>query len=139
LVRVNLINPKKLADQHLIAEYNEILMLIGHVRKFPSVDGIPEKYVLGPGHIKFFKDKLKYVKKRHEVVKKEMKRRGFRTDKSIDLSEFHSRHKNDWKPTKRDFDLIKERISWKVRKKPSYYRYEGEVKPVRFFLLLLEK
>ena len=37
MVRINLIHPKKLADQHLIAEYNEILMLLGHVKKFPHL------------------------------------------------------------------------------------------------------
>ena len=39
MVRVNIINPNKLADQHLIAEYNEILMLLGYVRKYPKEDG----------------------------------------------------------------------------------------------------
>jgi hypothetical protein len=34
MVRVNLISPSKLADQHLIAEYDEILMLLGYVHRF---------------------------------------------------------------------------------------------------------
>jgi len=29
MVRINLINPEKLSDQHLAAEYLEIMMLIG--------------------------------------------------------------------------------------------------------------
>jgi hypothetical protein len=32
-------------------------MLIGYVRKFPDLVGIPESYRLGEGHIKFFKNK----------------------------------------------------------------------------------
>ena len=73
MVRVNLIHPKSLADQHLIAEYDEILMLLGYVRRYPKKENIPEKYTLGKGHIKFFKDKLLYLKKRHELIKEEMK------------------------------------------------------------------
>ena len=53
MVRINIIEPRKLADQHLIAEYNEILMLFGYVRKHPRRENIPERYLLGPGHIKF--------------------------------------------------------------------------------------
>ena len=37
MVRINLVEPKKLADQHLIAEYDEILMLLGYVRRYPEV------------------------------------------------------------------------------------------------------
>ena len=63
MVRINLINPKKLTDQHLIAEYNEILMLLGYVKKYPKLEKIPSKYNLGKGHMLFFKNKLKYLKK----------------------------------------------------------------------------
>jgi deoxyribonuclease (pyrimidine dimer) len=102
MVRINLIKPKQLADQHLIAEYNEILMLLGYVRKYPSMDSIPEKYCLGKGHIKFFKNKLIYLKKRHEEIKKEMKKRGFATNKTITLEEFNKELKKDWKARKKD-------------------------------------
>ncbi|MBU3923323.1 MAG: pyrimidine dimer DNA glycosylase/endonuclease V, partial [Nanoarchaeota archaeon] len=62
MVRINLINPSKLTDQHLIAEYNEILMLIGHIKKFPNIYSQPKTYTLGKGHINFFKNKIKYLK-----------------------------------------------------------------------------
>gem|GEM_PF-6983141 len=42
LVRVNLLPPRVLADQHLVAEYREIFMLLGHVRKYPAVNNVPE-------------------------------------------------------------------------------------------------
>ena len=44
MVRINLINPKSLADQHLIAEYNEILMLLGHIDKFPIIREQPKAF-----------------------------------------------------------------------------------------------
>ena len=101
MVRINLIEPGKLADQHLIAEYNEILMLLGYVKKYPEPKDIPEEYTLGKGHIKFFKNKLRYLKNRHETVKKEMVKRGFETNKTINLNEFDKILRNDWTKTKR--------------------------------------
>lgn len=138
LVRVNLINPKNLADQHLIAEYNEILMLLGYVKKFPKIDygKIPKKYCLGKGHILFFKDKLLYLKKRHELIKKEMENRGFKITKTIDLNKFRKNLKNDWKPNNQDKKIIRKRLIEKLKKKPEFYTYYGKHMPLK---LLVEK
>lgn len=140
MVRVNLINPKYLADQHLIAEYDEILMLLGYVRRYPLVDDtIPKGYVLGKGHIKFFKNKLSYLKKRHEAVKAEMTKRRFKTNKTLNLEGFDKKLLNDWKPKKDDLKLIKTRLIEKINLKPEYYRYYGEYKPKKFFVELIRK
>jgi deoxyribonuclease (pyrimidine dimer) len=123
MVRINLVNPKELTDQHLIAEYNEILMLFGHVKKYPKINNQPENYCLGPGHINFFKDKLLYLKKRHEIIKKEMKKRGFKTNKTIKLNIYKKELKNDWKPKEKDFKIIRNRINQKIKQKPNFYKY----------------
>ncbi len=138
MVRVNIIEPRKLSDQHLVAEYLEILMLLGYVRKNSSLNGIPKDYVLGPGHIKFFKNKLLYLKNRHEEIKKEMQKRKFKTDASVVLSEFPKELINDWKPKKEDFDKIISRITYKINLKPNFYRYYGEYKDKEFFITLLD-
>ncbi len=143
MVRVNLLDPRALADQHLVAEYDEILMLFGYVRRYPvargtGARGIPPSYRLGKGHILFFKDKLSYLKRRHELLKKEMRRRGFVTRMTIDLHEYPKQLRNDWKPSRDDCDIIKKRLYEKLRKKPDYYRYEGEHKPLQFFLKKIE-
>jgi len=137
MVRVNIIHPKKLADQHLIAEYNEILMLLGYVKKYPEEKGIPESYTLGKGHIRFFKNKLIYLKERHERLKDEMRERGFKTNKTINLNKFPSNLINDWEPSNKDEKIIISRITEKINKKPDYYRYYGEPKPCGFFVSLL--
>ena len=134
MVRINLIEPSKLADQHLVAEYNEILMLLGHVRKYPELKHQPGEYTLGKGHILFFKDKLVYLKKRHELLKEEMRRRGFNADKTIQLSEFPEELQKDWTPREQDFPIIIKRLTEKLKQKPDFYRYYGEHKPVNFFL-----
>lgn len=137
MVRINLVEPKRLADQHLIAEYNEILMLLGYVSKYPRSKVIPDRYCLGKGHILFFKNKLFYLKKRHEAIKKEMRKRGFVTNIDIDLTKYSKGLINDWKPKKDDFSLIKRRLIEKIKKKPQYYRYYSKNRPVSFFISLL--
>jgi deoxyribonuclease (pyrimidine dimer) len=139
MVRINLINPISLADQHLIAEYNEILMLLGHVDKFPEIRDQPKAYCLGKGHISFFKDKIKYLKERHEIIKKEMKKRGFKTSKAIKLSEYPKEYKKNWKPSSIDKEIIKKRLIKKINIKPTYYRYWGEKKNKKFFIDLIHK
>lgn len=132
MVRVNLINPEKLADQHLIAEYDEILMLVAYIRKYPKVDG-PSEYCLGTGHMKFFKDKLGYLRKRHDKLRLEMQKRGFVTNKKLRFT------KGDWKPSEKDFEIIKKRIISKLKAKPGYYRYYGKKKSVKFFTSLISE
>lgn len=139
MVRVNLINPYNLADQHLVAEYLEIMMLIGYVKNYPSTKGIPDNYTLGIGHIKFFKNKLKYLKNRHEEIKKEMRKRGFATNKSISLKGFEKDLLNNWSPSKKDIHIIKKRIKWKLNKKPNYYRHYSKKQDVKFLLNLINK
>lgn len=140
MVRINLINPKHLADQHLIAEYDEILMLIAYVKNYPKMDcNSPNNYVLGKGHILFFKNKLKYLKKRHEELKKEMKKRGFATRKTINLNKFPKNLCKDYKPTQKDKEIIKERLIKKIKLKSTFYRYYSKHKPERFFIELIKK
>lgn len=137
MVRINLINPENLADQHLIAEYNEILMLLGYVRKHPSTENIPTKYILGKGHIRFFKNKLLYLQRRHTAIKEEMMRRGFDTNKTIHLDEFNKKLQNDWRPSKIDANIIKERLIEKINKKQDLYRYYGDKKDKQFLIKLI--
>ncbi|MFA5020057.1 MAG: pyrimidine dimer DNA glycosylase/endonuclease V [Candidatus Pacearchaeota archaeon] len=139
MVRINLIAPEGLTDQHLIAEYLEILMLIGSIKnKEVNLTKIPERYCLGKGHQLFFRDKLKYLKKRHELIKKEMKKRGFKTNHSLDISKFNNCLKQDFCPDKRDRMLIKKRLAEKISLKPSFYRYYSKHKPKSFFINLIK-
>jgi deoxyribonuclease (pyrimidine dimer) len=137
MVRINLVRPVALSDQHIIAEYNEILMLIGHVKKYPKIYSAPPEYKLGEGHINFFKDKVGYLKCRHDLIKKEMSKRGFKTNKTIKLSEFKKEQKLDWRPRAQDLEVIKKRIITKIKLKPDYYRYYREKKKPKFFIDLL--
>jgi len=145
MVRINIINPKCLSDQHLVAEYDEMLMLVGYVKRYPQIkfahgiSEIPKEYTLNIGHMKFFKNKLVYLKNRHELLKVEMRKRNFATNKIITLKEYPKELCNDWKPKNKDYGVILERIIWKLKLKPTYYRYYGEYKSASFFIKLLNK
>jgi deoxyribonuclease (pyrimidine dimer) len=143
MVRINLIKPKFLSDQHLIAEYNEILMLFGYVKKHPNthfkqLSKIPKNYKLGEGHILFFKDKLIYLRNRHESIKKEMYKRGFKCRIKINLEIYNKKLMNNWKPSNTDKEIIKKRIMNKINLKPKYYRYYKEYKTPGFFRELIK-
>ncbi len=138
MVRVNLIKPSHLADQHLIAEYAEILMIFRYAKKHPDTRGIPKKYCLGTGHIRFFKNKLAYLKKRHEALRKEMKRRGFKPRFSVSFTGAKKNLIKGYTPTTADKQVIKQRLVWKLKKKKGFYKYRGATKPTAFFIRLVK-
>ena len=121
------VDPKLLTDQWLIAEQVELLMIGGMLKKnkFKVKSKIPNSFKLGTGHMVFWVNKLKYLKRRHEEVKKEVIRRGFKaTIRSINLDEFPEEFRNDWKPTLEDSMILRERLIWKLNRKPIMWRYE---------------
>jgi len=139
MVRINLINPKYLADQHLIAEYAEILIVLEYYKKYPDIDDIPKDFCLGTGHQKFFKNKILYLKKRHEKLKQEMKKRNFYPKKTINLKNYKKSLINDWRPSEKDFKIIRKRLIYKLKLKSRFYRYYGEHKSKKFFIDLIKR
>ncbi|MBN2459229.1 pyrimidine dimer DNA glycosylase/endonuclease V [Candidatus Woesearchaeota archaeon] len=137
MVRINLISPSKLTDQHLVAEYDEMLMLMAYVRAHQGLEGIPKDYCLGKGHIKFFKNKIGYLRKRHELLKREMRKRGFAARKTIYNKGIDKKLINDWSPNPQDLQIIKKRIRQKICLKPDWYRYYGKHRSKEFLLKLL--
>ena len=68
MTRINVgVLPKELHDKHLIAEHREIKRIPNTIRngRF-KLDGQPSEFKLGKGHVKFFYDKLMYLKNRYE-------------------------------------------------------------------------
>lgn len=119
------IDPKYLADAHLIAEYRELLMVVGSLRvnNWQIKSPIPYKFCLGAGHINFFKDKLIYLKRRHDLIKQEMALRYFKCD-TLTFNLYlipEKKYLNDWQPSIEDSILVRERIKWKLLNKPDYF------------------
>lgn len=123
------VDPKYLVDQHLIAEYRELPMVVGasRYRNWKLGSSIPKVFNLGIGHLQFFKDKFIYLKRRHEIVKNEMRNRGFYCEHlTMNLDEYPQQFCNDWKPTLEDSIKIRNRIIDRLRSdkhSPEFWRF----------------
>jgi deoxyribonuclease (pyrimidine dimer) len=118
MTRVNLIDPDYLIDEHLVAEYREIKRIVNNP---PKGDNIPKSYVLGSGHVTFFKDKLDYIRYRHARIVNEMKQRGFVVN--IQLSPPTSN--NFWRPSQQEVMISATRLIDRItdmNKEPHYYK-----------------
>ena len=131
MTRINIIEPSELTDQHLIAEYREITMVPGSLKRtLVSKIGyqekkVPKKFTLNGGHVYFFYNKGKYLDIRYKQLIKEMKRRGFNPDPNrkfpIDIFKNNGLY-NDWMPTIEDQKIIRQRIAERIAAKPDWYR-----------------
>lgn len=125
MTRINVVEPKELTTKHLVAEYREITRLPGNLRdslnrktKEFSMEEIPKNYVLGKGHVKFFFDKMLFLKKRFESLVDEMIRRGYNPthrDSTIFITE--DRFMNDYIPTEDAIRINRERINDRLNKR----------------------
>ncbi len=128
--RVNVIDPAYLADQHLLAEYLELPMVIGFLkRSLKSKSGLPKgstKYTLNGGHIIFFYDKGAFLERRYEALKVELRNRGFKLNpsRSPDFEIFQKNGLyNDWIPDTDALKVSQERITERILLKDWWYRY----------------
>ena len=73
MTRVNIgIPPAELTGRHLLAEHREIKRIPNCVSKGRyNTDNIPDKFKLGTGHVKFFCNKLLYLKNRYLKIYEE--------------------------------------------------------------------
>ena len=129
MTRINIVNPSELTDQHLIAEYREIFMVGSSLQrslksKNWNPKSIPKKYTLNTGHVKFFYNKGKYLSKRYDELRTEMKARGMNPDSTrvFKREQWPDELYNDWQPTIEDLELIRERIAKRIAQKPNWYR-----------------
>ena len=106
------IQPVELNNQHLIAEHREIKRIPNCIAKGKyNMDGIPNKFKLGTGHVKFFYNKLLYLKNRYISLYNECIKRGFNVQNYIGAwDNIPQELMNDYKPTYTDRLIIQERI-----------------------------
>lgn len=139
MTRINVIDPKDLTNEWLIAEHRELpripnTILSGKARVI--LKDIPDKYKLGAGHVKFFYNKLKYLEKRHQLLCEEIDRRGIKRNPEVcvDLSTLCFMMKSvlykDWCPEKEDYSLNIERLQerFNLRKKAYHFTNNEQVK-----------
>lgn len=82
MTRINCVPAAELSDAHLGAEYRELPRIVGLVNtavtrgERPDDPRNPTRYVLGPGHVRFFYPRLGWVRRRYAEVVSECRRRG---------------------------------------------------------------
>ena len=92
MTRINLVEPHQLTDKHLMAEYRELPRIFTAVLKLqeqgktPADVDIPDHYVLGQGHMKFFYNKIGWLKTRYKLLYCELLDRGFNLDRDLMVS-----------------------------------------------------
>lgn len=121
MTRINVVAPITLCDQHLLAEHRELTRIPNCINSgfFKSSD-IPAQYVLGKGHVNFFKNKLKWLKTRYDSLHSECLSRGFNvTYKFPDV--VPQEYYNDYIVTENDIRINMERIAIRTPKKARYY------------------
>ena len=129
MTRINIISPSELTAQHLVAEYRELFMVGSSLQRSLKSKNwdrktIPKKFTLNVGHVKFFYDKCKYLNKRYQQLRDEMKVRGMNPDKTrkFKREQWPDELYNDWTPTLEDEKIIRKRLEEKIAKKPNWYR-----------------
>ena len=138
MTRVNLVPPKELMDQHLLAEWRELKMVPASLRRSLrgySIDEIlrriPPKFTLGRGHVTFFYDKLLYLHRRYDYLVKELIARNFNLEYTGDFHKFTEDLPDEfsntlWIPNSVDIEVSRNRIKEKIALKPDWYRYYGK-------------
>ena len=119
MTRINVgIPPVELTGKHLIAEHREIKRIPNCVAKGKySMKGIPDKFKLGTGHVKFFYNKLLYLKNRYIKLYEECINRGFNVQNYIGAWDNVPKElMNDYKVRANDIRIIRERINEKLNK-----------------------
>ena len=74
-------------------------------------------FTLGTGHVKFFYDKILFLKKRYNSIYEECIKRGFNVTNFSDAFDgVPSKYMNDYQPTSFDREIIIERINMRLGK-----------------------
>ena len=120
MTRINAgIKPAELTDKHLLAEAREIKRVPNCIKAGRySMVGQPDTFRLGTGHVKFFYDKLHYLKKRYDKIYRECVKRGFNVTYFGGAWDGVPEHlMNDYIETLNDRLIVQERINERLNSK----------------------
>lgn len=128
MTRINLISVSDLTDEHLLAEHRELKRIPSMIWKEKvNLDNIPPWYVLWKWHVKFFYNKLSFLKKRYIELYQECLKRWFQVQNYIENFDNIPQHLFwDFLPTRQEIEVSRQRIQEKLDAKPSFYRHYGK-------------
>ncbi len=131
MTRINVVPPSELCDQHLIAETRELTRIPNAVvrGKFNMV-GQPKEYTLGAGHVKFFYDKLGFLRSRYRDLIAECVFRGINFTNVFPYEEVGRLDPSlvrDYVPTTDALAINRARISIRMPKKPRWSKNGADI------------
>ena len=128
MTRINVVSPKELSDQWLLAEYRELpRVLKGNF----SIYNAPKQYKLGVGHVKWARYHASYTNARFKEIIKEMQYRGFKTSFTTDLGKYITNDiKNDYRPNLNDLRVNRNRLAERYKANPKVHKWTKREKPV---------
>lgn len=134
MTRINLgIPPRELNNKHLIAEHRELKRIPNAIAKGKyNLKSIPSQFTLGKGHVSFFYDKLSYLKDRYVDLYNECILRGFNVQNyETSWNGVPQNLMNDYTPTARDIEIIRERIAERLANPIAKQKKNGLQEDVR--------
>ena len=117
MTRINVgVKPSELTGKHLLAEHREIKRIPNCIKKGRyKMTGIPNKFKLGTGHVKFFYNKLLFLKNRYIKIYNECKKRKYNVTNYINCwNDLPAELMNDYTPISADRKIILQRINEKL-------------------------
>lgn len=123
MTRINVVSVTELCDQHLLAEHRELTRIPNDIVKREG--NVPlstaKAYLLGAGHVTFFRNKLKFLKSRYDALHQECLDRGFNVvykwpDKASEYAELWQ----DYAVTEEDILLNQKRIQERMPENPRF-------------------
>ncbi len=125
MTRINLIPVVELMDQHLIAEHRELKRIPSLIQKGKvNFLNIPTVFTLWTGHVKFFYNKLWFLRNRYIELYEECIKRWFKVENYIwNFSWIPENLFWEFIPNEIDLEISKQRIKEKLDAKPWFYKY----------------
>lgn len=123
MTRINIIDPQALCDQHLLAEHRELTRIPNDIVKRSGQVPLSTQpaYLLGQGHVTFFRDKLLFLKNRYDALHQECLQRGFNVQyRWPDEAALFQDLWNDYTVTAQDIALNQLRIEERMPEKPRF-------------------
>jgi deoxyribonuclease (pyrimidine dimer) len=130
MTRINAsIQPFELSNSMLFAEYREAKRIPNTIKSGKALlTGIPKEFKLSTNHVKFFYDKILYLKRRSDALYIECLKRGINVqDYSDCYKDIPSHLFNEWKETKESRILLKERINKRLTESKQVIRFYDKV------------
>ena len=128
MTRINCIDPARLSNRHLVAEYRELPRVFGLAYaacergEQPDDYRNPTFYTLGRGHARFFYGRCGYLQRRFLLLVAEMQRREYRPlHLHVPMVYRHLpvEWRNDWTPDQKAVNVNLVRL---LNKDPAHYR-----------------